>query len=69
MKKKICNDKTGDDKKFHVFCEFIIATIVGSLMSLPSAWIAAGIAYTVALAFGIYRAQNEACKTRDVGWR
>lgn len=58
MKKKICNDKTGDDKKFHVFCEFIIATIVGSLMSLihfPSAWIAAGIAYTVALAFGIWK--------------
>ncbi len=30
---KICNDKTGSDKKLHVFCEFIIAAIIGSLVS------------------------------------
>ena len=27
---KICNDKTGSDKKLHVFCEFVIAAIIGS---------------------------------------
>lgn len=55
---KICNDKTGSDKKLHVFCEFVIATLVGSLLSVihfPSAWIAAGIAFVVAFAVGIWR--------------
>ena len=47
---KICNDKTGSDKKLHVFCEFVIAAIIGSLVSFihfPSAWIAAAIAFIV----------------------
>lgn len=55
---KICNDKTGNDKKLHVFCEFVIAAIVGSMLSLihfPSSWIAAAIAFAVAFAVGIWR--------------
>lgn len=55
---KICNDKTGSDKKLHVFCEFVIASLAGGLMSLipfsTSVW-AAVIAYAVALAFGIWK--------------
>lgn len=65
MKQKICNDKTGDDKKLHVLCEFIIAAVTGSLMSLihfPSAWIAAAIAYLVALAFGIWKEVKDSKK-------
>lgn len=56
MTKKICNDKTGSDKKLHVFCEFVIAAFIGGLVSFihfPSAIIAAVIAFAVAFAFGI----------------
>lgn len=63
MKQKICNDKTGSDKKLHVFCEFVIAAVIGALISLihfPSAWIAAAIAFVVAFAFGIWKE----CKDR-----
>lgn len=62
---KICNDKTGSDKKLHVFCEFIIAAIIGSLVSFihfPSAWIAAAIAFVVAFAFGIWKEVKDAKK-------
>ena len=55
---KICNDKTGSDKLFHLFCEFIIATVIGSLISVipfPSAWIAAAIAFAVAFGAGIWK--------------
>ncbi len=58
MTKKICNDKTGSDKKLHVFCEFVIAAFIGVLVSFihfPSAIIAAVIAFAVAFAFGIYK--------------
>ena len=41
---KICNDKTGSDKK------------------LPSAWIAAAIAFIVAFAFGIWKEVKDAKK-------
>ena len=56
--KKICNDKTGSDKKLHVFCEFVIAAFIGVLVSFihfSSAIIAAVIAFAVAFAFGIYK--------------
>lgn len=56
MTKKICNDRTGGDKKLHVCCEFLIAAVIGVLVSFiqfPSAFIAAAIAFTVAFAFGI----------------
>lgn len=58
MTKKICNDKTGSDKKLHVFCEFVIAAFIGVLVSFihfPPAIIAAVIAFAVAFAFGIYK--------------
>lgn len=58
MTKKICNDKTGSDKKLHVFCEFVIAAFIGVLVSFihfSSAIIAAVIAFAVAFAFGIYK--------------
>lgn len=55
---KICNDKTGSDKKLHVFLELVIAALIGALMSFihfPSAFIAAAIAFAVAFAFGIWK--------------
>lgn len=55
---KVCNDKTGSDKMLHVFCEFIIAAVVGVLMSFvhfPSSWYAAGIAFVVAFAVGVWK--------------
>lgn len=55
---KICKDKTGSDKKLHVFCEFVIAAIIGALVSFihfPTAWIAAVIAFVVAFAFGVWK--------------
>lgn len=55
---KICNDKTGSDKKLHVFCEFVIAAVAGVLTSFihfSSAFIAAGIAFIIAFAFGIWK--------------
>lgn len=62
MKQKICKDKTGSDKKLHVFCEFVIAAVIGALVSIihfPSAWIAAAIAFVVALAFGIWKESKD----------
>lgn len=58
MTKRICNDKTGSDKKLHVFCEFCIAAIIGALISFihfPGAWIAAVIAFSVAFVIGIWK--------------
>ena len=58
MTKKICNDKTGSDKKLHVFWEFVIAALVGVLVSFlhfPSAFLGAVIAFAVAFAVGIYK--------------
>lgn len=55
---KICKDKTGKDKKLHVFAEFLIAALIGVLMSFvqfPSSWIAAGIAFAFAMAFGVWK--------------
>lgn len=55
---KICNDKIGSDKKIYVLYEFVIAALVGFFMSFihfPSSWIAAGIAFAVAMAFGIWK--------------
>lgn len=55
---KICNDKGGNDKKLHVFCEFLIAAIVAALISFipfASAWEAATIAFVIAFAVGIWR--------------
>ena len=55
---KICKDKNGSDKKLHAFIEFVIAAFIGALVSFihcPTAWIAAAIAFVVALAFGIWK--------------
>lgn len=63
MEKKICNDTTGDDKKLHVFIEFCIATMVGTLISVipfPHAIWAAIIAFVVAFAFGIWKEKKDA---------
>lgn len=55
---KICNDKTGNDKKLHVFCEFVIAVFVGvfvSFIHFSSSWIVAAISFVVAISVGIWR--------------
>lgn len=54
---KICKDKTGRDKRLHVFCEFVIAAVSGVSVSLlhVSAMVCAVIAFAVAFAFGIYK--------------
>ncbi len=54
---KICKDKTGRDKRLHVFCEFVIAAVSGVSVSLlhVSAMVCAVIAFAVAIAAGIWK--------------
>lgn len=55
---KICKDKTGADKKLHVFVAFVIAAFVGGIVAnIPphNPWLTTAIAFAVAIAVGIWK--------------
>lgn len=58
MSHKICNDKTGADKKLHALVCFAIGAVLAfflSFIKLPTPFIAAVIAFVGAMAVGIYK--------------
>lgn len=58
MKNNICTDKTGIDKYLHLFCAYIIADSFGTFFApFPgiNEWIAAIIAFSVAIVVGILK--------------
>lgn len=53
---KICNDKTGSDKKLHALVTFAIGAVLAGLLSVfkfPTSLLPAAIAFVAALAVGI----------------
>ena len=58
MTKNICNDKKGTDKLLHLSCEFLIASLVGMLLTVvtfSTAWTPAAIAFVTGMAAGIWK--------------
>lgn len=60
---KTCNDKKGPDKLQHAFVCFCLAAVVGGLVAniqALSAWWVAAIAFTVAVAAGVFKEVRDA---------
>lgn len=54
----VCKDRKGQDKLLHIFVVFCIAVLFGALIAhIPphKEWVAALVAFTVALAVGIWK--------------
>lgn len=56
MTQKVCNDKTGSDKKLHALVTFAIGAVLAGLLSVfkfPTPALPAAITFVVAIAIGI----------------
>lgn len=56
MTQKVCNDKTGSDKKLHALVTFAIGAVLAGLLSVfkfPTPALPAAITFIIAIAIGI----------------
>lgn len=66
MSQKICNDKTGSDKKLHALVTFAIGSILAGLLSMfkfSTASLPALITFVVAIAIGIAKECRDRSQT------